>query len=256
LLRLWFGKKLVKIFHGKYMNINQFIFPLFLILTMGSFFGLGQISPAIAQEQILRTLTVTGRGVERIPTTLTQVNLGVEIKGKTAMEVQQEVAKRTAAVVDFLRSRQVERLQTEGIQLQPSYDYSNDQRRLIGYIGTNTVSFRLKTEEIGGLLDEAVKVGATRIDGVSFTASDEAIANAQKEALRQATVDAQKQSEAVFNALNLTSKEVTSIQVNAAYAPVPKMIDVAQSRGMAADSTPVIGGEQTVEASVTLQIRY
>lgn len=223
---------------------------------MGSFFGLGQISPAIAQEQILRTLTVTGRGVERIPTTLTQVNLGVEIKGKTAMEVQQEVAKRTAAVVDFLRSRQVERLQTEGIQLQPSYDYSNDQRRLIGYIGTNTVSFRLKTEEIGGLLDEAVKVGATRIDGVSFTASDEAIANAQKEALRQATVDAQKQSEAVFNALNLTSKEVTSIQVNAAYAPVPKMIDVAQSRGMAADSTPVIGGEQTVEASVTLQIRY
>jgi uncharacterized protein YggE len=106
------------------------------------------------------------------------------------------------------------------------------------------------------LLDEAVKVGATRIDGVSFTASDEAIANAQKEALRQATVDAQKQSEAVFNALNLTSKEVTSIQVNAAYAPVPKMIDVAQSRGMAADSTPVIGGEQTVEASVTLQIRY
>lgn len=247
---------LVKISHRKYMNINQFTCPLFLILTMGSFFGLGQINPAIAQEQILRTLTVTGRGVERIPTTLTQVNLGVEIQGKTAMEVQQEVAKRTSAVVDFLRSRQVERLQTEGIQLQPSYDYSNNQRRLIGYIGTNTVSFLLKTEEIGDLLDEAVKVGATRIDGVSFTASDEAIANAQKEALRQATIDAQKQSEAVFNALDLTPKEVTSIQVNSAYAPVPKMIDVAQSRAMASDSTLVIGGEETVEASVTLQIRY
>lgn len=238
------------------MNINQFIFPLFLTLTMGGFLGLGEINPAIAQEQILRTLTVTGRGVERIPTSLTQVNLGVEIQGKTATEVQQEVAKRTTAVVDFLRSRKVEQLQTTGIQLQPNYDYSNNQRRLIGYIGTNTVSFRLKTEEVGGLLDEAVKVGATRIDGISFMASDEAIANAQKDALRQATIDAKAQGEAVFNALNLTSKEVVSIQVNSANAPVPKMVDVAQSRGMAADSTPVIGGEQTVEASLTLQIRY
>ncbi len=238
------------------MKINQFLVPLYLTLTVGSFLGLGGINPAIAQEQILRTLTVTGQGVERIPTTLTQVNLGVEIQGKNANEVQQEVAKRSTAVVDFLRSRKVEQLQTTGIQLQPNYDYSNNQRRLIGYIGTNTVSFRVKTEEVGNLLDEAVNVGATRIDSISFTATDEAIANAQKEALRKATFDAQAQSEAVFKALNLTAKEVITVQVNGANAPVPKMLNVAQSRGMAADSSPVIGGDQSVEASVTLQIRY
>lgn len=238
------------------MKINPFMFPLFLTLSLGSFLGLGGINPAIAQEQILRTLTVTGQGVERIPTTLTQVNLGVEIQGKIANEVQQEVAKRSTAVVDFLRSRKVEQLQTTGIQLQPNYDYSNNQRRLIGYIGTNTVTFRLKTEEIGNLLDEAVKAGATRIDGISFTATDEAIANAQKEALRQATVNAKSQSEAVFNALNLTAKDVVSIQVNNAHAPTPIMVRSPQESKIMADSTPVIGGEQSVEAAVTLQIRY
>ena len=71
----------------------------------------------MAQEKVLRTVTVTGEGIERIPTTLTQVQLGVEIQGKTATEVQEQVAKRTTAVVEFLRSRRVEKLQTTGISL-------------------------------------------------------------------------------------------------------------------------------------------
>lgn len=212
---------------------------------------------ALAQETMLQTLTVTGQGVERIPTTLTQVQLGVEIRGETATEVYEKVAVQTSAVVDFLRSRNVERLQTTGIGLQANYDYSNNQRRLLGYIGTNTVSFRLKTEQIGTLLDEAVRRGATRIDGVTFTATEEAIAAAQKEALRRATLDAQQQSDAVLKTLNFTAREVVSIQVNGASPPQPRFARPEQLSRMAADvSTPVIGGEQTVEAAVTLQISY
>ncbi|WP_206815776.1 SIMPL domain-containing protein [Chroococcus sp. FPU101] len=214
------------------------------------------MNPVLAQEKVLQTLTVTGQGVERIPTSLTQVQLGVEVQGKTATEVQQQVAKQTSAVVDFLRSRNVERLQTTGIGLQPNYDFSNNQRRLIGYIGTNTVSFRLKTEQIGTLLDEAVQKGATRIDGVSFTATDDAIAVAQKEALKRATQDAQQQSDAVLRALNLTAKDVVSIQINGANPPQPKFYSEQLSRASADVSTPVVGGEQTVQASVTLQISY
>jgi uncharacterized protein len=159
--------------------------------------------------------------------------------------------------VEFLRSRNVERLQTSGIGLQANYDYSNNQRRLLGYIGTNTVSFRLKTEQVGNLLDEAVKRGATRIDGVTFTATEEAIATAQKEALRRATLDAQQQSDAVLKTLNFTAREVVGIQVNGASPPQPKPFRAEQFSSMAADaSTPVIGGEQAVEAAVTLQISY
>ena len=212
----------------------------------------------MAQEKVLRTLTVTGEGVERIPTTLTQVQLGVEIQGKTATEVQEQVAKRTTAVVEFLRSRRVEKLQTTGISLQQNYQFTNNERRLVGYIGTNTVNFRLKTEEVGSLLDEAVKAGATRIDGVSFAATEEAIASAQKQALRRATEDAQQQGNAVLDALNFTPKEVVSIAINGANVPQPRMLQAdGISRSAAASfSSPVIGGEQTVQASVTLQISY
>ncbi len=242
------------------MKISQFTLPrqgFWIALAICSFGCLALINPAMANEQMLRTLTVTGQGIERIPTTLTQVRLGVEIQGKTAAEVQREVAKRTSAVVDFLRSRNVEQLQTTGIRLQPNYNYSDRERRLVGYIGTNTVSFRLSTEQVGTLLDEAVKAGATRIDGVSFTAAEEAIASAQKEALRLATLDAQAKGDAVLKALNFTPKEIVRIQVNGASLPPPKPLQAEQLSRAAADiSTPVIGGEQTVQASVTLQISY
>jgi hypothetical protein len=231
--------------------------PFWIMLATCSLLNLAAINPAMAQEQLLRTLTVTGQGTEMIPTTLALVQLGVEIQGASATEVQQQVAKQTSSVVDFLRSRNVEQLQTTGIQLQPNYDYSNNQRRLVGYIGTNIVSFRLKTEQVGNLLDEAVRAGATRIDGVSFTATDEAIATAQKEALRRATVDAQQQSDAVLQALNFTANQIVSISINGANVPAPKMVRAEQFSRAAADaSTPVVGGEQTVKASVTLQISY
>jgi len=218
------------------------------------------VPPAIAQEtqQMMRTITVTGQGTESIATTLTQVQLGVEVQGRTAEEVQQEAARRSSAVVDFLRSRNVARLQTTGINLSPRYDYSNGNQRIVGYTATNTVSFRVPTEQAGSLLDQAVQAGATRIDSVSFIADDAAIATARQQAIREATQDAQTQADAALSALELSRQEVVSIQINNAYAPPPMPVfrqNVAMADAESAP-TPVVGGEQEIQATVTLQIRY
>ncbi|MGG6269609.1 MULTISPECIES: SIMPL domain-containing protein [unclassified Leptolyngbya] len=220
--------------------------------------GFSMISPVYAQEKLVRTLTVTGRGFEDIQTTIAQVRLGVEVEGKTANDVQQEVARRSNSVVNFLRSRQVEKLETTGINLSPRYDYNNNRQTLIGYTGSNNVSFRVPTERAGGIIDEAVKAGASRIDGVSFVASDDAIAAAQRRALQKATQEANSQADAVFSALNLARKEIVNVQVNGASAPPPIFQDVApRARAQAATApSPVVGGEQRVEGSVTLQISY
>lgn len=232
------------------------------ILAIGlSLLSLASTNPVFAQEKMLRTLTVTGRGTEFVETTLAQVRLGVEAQGKTAKEVQQEVARRSNSVVSLLRSRNVEKLETTGISLNPNYRYDNGVQTLTGYIGSNTVSFRVETQRAGDVIDDAVKAGASRIDGVSFIATDSAISSAQKVALREATQDAQDQADAVLNALGFTRKDVVNIQVNGAFTPPPPprpfnnlaKADVAQA---SAPPSPVIGGEQQVEASVTLQINY
>ena len=210
------------------------------------------------QTQPLRVITVTGSGQESIPTTLTRVELGVQAQGPTALAVQQDIAQRQSRVIELLRQNNVDKLQTTGIRLSPQYSYNNrEQPRITGYSGSNTVSFELPTEQVGGLLDEAIEAGANQINRVSFTAADDAISAAQSTALAAATNDAQRQADAVLAALGLSAAEVVSIQVNGAQAPVPYPVartNVALQSEAAV--TPVEGGEQTVNARVTLQIRY
>lgn len=244
------------------LNTSRFTIPckpIGKLLIISSLFNLS-LAPAMAESELSRTLTVTGSGIEKIATTLAEVELGVEIRGTTATEVQQEIAKRTSAVVNLLRSRNVRQLQTTGIRLNPNYEQSNNGNRpriLAGYIGTNTVGFQIPTEQIGALLDEAVEAGASRIDGISFTATPKAISSAKKEALRKATIDAKAQGEVVLDTLNFTSEEVVSIEVdNASISPPSPLTNRQFGAAEAAIATPIIAGEQTVRAFVTLQIAY
>jgi len=230
---------------GKILSLSMFLSAIFML-------------PASAQEKLWRTLTVTGRGVETISTTLSQVSLGVEVQGKSAEDAQKEAARRSSAVVALLKKRNVEKLTTTGIRLNPVYSYSNNVQRITGYAASNTVSFRTFTEQAGTLLDDAVKAGATQINGVSFIASDEAIASAQKQALKKATQDAQEQAEMVLSTLKLEQKDIISIQINGATPPPPPMLYRAEAAkaSLIDASTPIAAGEQEVQASVTLQISY
>ncbi|MGB3494337.1 MAG: SIMPL domain-containing protein [Elainellaceae cyanobacterium] len=215
------------------------------------------LTPAFAQERQLRTLSVTGQSTERIETTLAQVSLGVDVRAETATEAQQEAAQRSEAVVAYLRSRGVDRLQTTGVSLQPNYSYQNDEQRIIGYIATNIVSFRASVDEAGSILDDAVDAGATRIDGISFTATDEAIAAAQRQALRTATEDAQAQADTVLDVLGLRAQDIIGIQIDHSNPlPSPLLRMEAQAFRNDAANTPIVGGEQDVDASVTLHIQY
>ena len=216
------------------------------------------VAPVKAQEIVSRVLTVTGEGSESIPATIARVRLGVTAQGENAENVQQEIARRSSAVVELLRSQNVDKLQTTGIRLNPQYNYDGNQPRIIGYTGSNTVSFQMPTNEVGTLLDDAIATGANQIDSVSFVAADDAIDSARDTALQAATADAQAQADVVLQSLNLSAQEIVGIQVNNANPPTPIPF-AAQARlaEAAADATtPVEGGEQTVNARVTLQIRY
>ena len=82
---------------------------------------------------------------------------------------------------------------------------------------------------------------------------------AEQEALKKATQNAQQQANSVLGALNFTAKEIVSIQINNAAPPQPQPLVQYEAANRLADAkapTPVIGGEQKVEAGVTLQISY
>lgn len=233
--------------------------PSFWLLAVPLTIALAAISlpqPAPAQETRLRTLSVQGRGTEMIQATLAQVSLGVEVQAETAESAQQEAAQRSSSVVELLQSESVESLETTGITLRPRYDNTGSTQRLIGYTATNRVKFEVETERAGFIVDDAVEAGATRIDGIGFKAGDEAIAAAQHVALREATENAQEQANAVLETLGFSAQDIVMIEINnAGFPPMPMMEARAASLTQDAN-TPVVGGEQEVNASVTLHISY
>ena len=235
--------------------------PALSIFLTTSLVLLAGISPGYTQMQKpTRTLTASGRGIVTIPTTLSQIRLAIESSGKTPTAAQQEAARRSTQVMNYLKSQQVDKLQTTGINLNPTYTYPNNSKpQIVGYTATNSISFRVTTDRAGTILDAAVKSGATRIDGVSFVASDKAIATAQTQALKQATQDAQRQGDTVLASLNLKRREIIGIQINSTSNPNPvPMAENTFRQKVASDvaTTPVVGGEQQVEAAVTLDIGY
>lgn len=218
-----------------------------------------QIANTPGYLQPEQTLQVSGQGIQTIPTTLTEVRLGVSVQADTAEAAQQEAANKSAAVIEYVRSQPVvEKLQTTGVSLSPRYDYSGDRQVLIGYQATNTISFRAPTEAAGVIMDDAVEVGASRIDGVSFVADDSAILEARQQALALAVQDAQSQADAVLAALGFTRKEIVSITIGSVSEPPPNPVAPAAARLQSdvAESTQIIGQEQTINAQVTLLIRY
>lgn len=228
-----------------------------LSLSLPLLLTLGSVAPSWAAE-VTRTLSVTGKGTTSIATTLTQVRLAVEVSGKNPTTVQQNAANRAAKVISLLKSRRVDKLQTTNISLNPTYSYDNGRQTLTGYTANNSVSFRLPTAQAGPVIDEAIAAGATRIESVSSIAEDAAIESAQTTAIQNAAKDAQRQAQAILSSLGLQQKEIVGIQVNDAARPMPiyTNADMVAKSTTANAATEVIGGEQEVQATVTLQIRY
>lgn len=234
-----------------------FVTPLAAIVLASGTVALTSCTAVTAQEQRSQTLTVTGSGQISIPATIAQVSLGVEVQADTAEAAQQQVAQQSSAVVEYLRSRNVDKLQTTGIRLNPVYNTRNNETTITAYSASNIVSFRIDTEAAGEVLDTAVSRGATRINGISFVASDDAIAEARDRALTEATQDAQAQADVVLAALNLSRRSIVNITVNGSNAnPAPIPYARFEAMSPAAASTPIEGGEQQINASVTLQIGY
>lgn len=212
--------------------------------------------PTYAQEKpVQRILHVTGRGTASAPVAFAEVRLGVEVSAKTAGEAQKEVAKRASAVIDFLKSKKVENLQTVGLTLTPVYDYSKSSstRETIAYRATNDVLFRSPINQVGLLMDESVKAGATKIESVTFVPKAAEAHKARLAALKDATKNAKDQSNAVLAALGLSEKEVISIQImDQSIRPVLTRMEVESTKV----TSPVEASDQVTEATIAFEIRY
>ncbi|OIP75612.1 MAG: hypothetical protein AUK48_07155 [Oscillatoriales cyanobacterium CG2_30_44_21] len=210
----------------------------------------------LKSEKSERVLTVTGRGERFVKSTKAKIQVGVRVEGKTAIATQTEVARQANSLVSRLQQLNVEKLQTTTIQLNPRYVYENNRQTQEGFTGQTSVSFLISLAQAGTVLDAAVASGANQIEQVTFIATDAELNAARQLALQDAIKDAQSQSKTVLDALGFTAKTIKSIQISDSAIAYPSPQPRMEALSKVADSIPVLGSEQKVDASVSLQIIY
>ena len=201
-------------------------------------------------------LEVRGQGIISVPTNTAQIQLGIEVEGDTASQVQQEIAQLSSAVVEQLNTLGVDDLQTISISLRPNLQFNQGQSTVVGFTGTNVLQFEIPTDQAGATIDAAIQAGANLIQNISFIAPDEALNQARIDAITLAIQDAQAQANSVFDTLDLQALEITDIDILGVSNP-PSSLPFADFSTVAfSESTPIFGGDQNVIANVALDINY
>lgn len=207
------------------------------------------------------TITIEGRGEVRAAPDMALINSGVTTQGETARAALDANTAAMAELIATLKDAGIEArdIQTSGFSVNPNYVYSESRDELgytlppkiSGYQVSNSVTVAVRNlDDLGGVLDKAVNVGANTINGVSFSVADPT--ELYNEARKKAFADARDKAELYATAANATIGELESISESQnVNSPIP-MPMFARAEAQAAD-VPVEAGEMTFEIGVNVQ---
>jgi hypothetical protein len=202
-------------------------------------------------------IAVSGTGeVYGTPDTL-QMRFGVSVLRPTVEQAVGDAAALAEGLIDSLESAGVaeQDIQTANYSINPEYDFSGDQRRLVGYRVDNTVIAKIRDlDAAGSVIDATVaSVGdEIQVSGLSFSIEDdtELIAAARAAAWDDARAKAEQL--ATLAGIELGEAVMISESFSSTAPPVVyRDLAVTEEAGF---ETPIEAGQQQV--AVTLQVRF
>jgi len=202
-------------------------------------------------------IAVSGTGeVYGTPDTL-QMRFGVSVLRPTVEQAVGDAAALADELISSLAATGVaaDDIQTANYSINPEYDYSGDQRRLIGYRVDNMVIAKIRDlDSAGSVIDATVaSVGdEIQVSGVSFSIEDdtELIAAARSAAWD----DALAKAEQLATLAGVDLGEAVMISESFSSPTPPPIYRDFAAADEAAFETPIEAGQQQV--AVTLQVRF
>lgn len=186
--------------------------------------GGGQARPTASAAAIPPELVTTGSiGVSgssaiRVQPDRVIIVFGIETFAQTPRLSQAHNARQSKAVFNAIRAQGIyERdIATDHFTLQPKYEDTYLQDKIIGYWTQNSIAVTLRDiEGLEDLMVAALEAGATSIDGIEFSVTN---LRALKDRARDMAVQAAlEKAEAMARAANLTLGSVTSIHEGPGY---------------------------------------
>lgn len=208
-----------------------------------------------------RTLSINGNGTISIEPDTATINIGVQTEGVDAQEAVASNNQQSQALIDALTSAGVAEndIQTSNFSIYPrqEYDAQGQPTGEITYVVSNTVSVTVRDlENVGSVLDAAVKAGANNIFGIQFDIEDREAA--QQQAMTAAMTNAQARAEVLAEAAGVELADILSLQTYlGGSSPIPYGSGYDMAVQEAAMSVPVSPGEMQimVDVNVIYEIR-
>ena len=226
-----------------------------LILVFLVLVGTG-VSAQVTTQTQPPLLTAVGDGEVRVRPDLAQVQLGVETEATTASDARQQNAVRVAKIIQAIKALAIPETQirTSIFQIEPirRFDQPNQQGMppIVGYNVSNIITVRTETFDlVPRIIDDSVAAGANRVDSVSFTLKDDAAP--RQTALKLAVANARANAQTMAAELKVSLISVYGVQ-QGGVGVVPPPVLFRGAVEAAAAPTPILPGEVTVNATVTL----
>ena len=202
-----------------------------------------------------RTIDVSATGTASAPPDLAVVNVAVEARADTADAAREQVASDVASMREALREYGVpdDAVRTTGFSVGPEYNYREGSRELVGYRAYHAFEIESGVDEVGDVIDVAVGNGASQVQGVRFTLTDESRSELRDEALTEAVESARADAETIASTAGVSLGPLHSASTsNVGYPrPIPYAAEASDGGGA---STVVEPGP--VEVTANVQVSY
>lgn len=185
-----------------------------------------------AQDNQVR---VTGKGAVAVKPDQLQFTVLLEEKGPVTSKLNANLEKNSQLIVNLLNKYHVDNndIQSLRVQLNPWFERNEDGMKQSGFILSRQIRINLRQlEQYDKIIDGILKIGANRIEGFQYIASNQR--DMYDRALALAVKDAKQRAQILSQSANVKLGGVISINENSGYsAPQPmfKMNAMAESSG-------------------------
>lgn len=220
------------------------------------------------QDVVQAVVSTSGTATVKVNPDKVSVTIGVETNGKTAEETAAANAELMEKVLAALKGLGIadDQISTNWYSVYPVYEWRSPpcieiypqppecdaKSEITGYTASNSVTVTLDADEdVGKVIDTAVKAGATNVNGAYFFVSTERQEEIRNSLIEQAIDNARSRADKAAAAVDMEITGVKSINLNDVYFPVFYKDFAMESAGA---STPILPGQQ--EISMTVQVTF
>ncbi len=237
-----------------------------MMITVGSLGGLAyaQDNSVKSQSQDSHIRVSSSGSIDTTPDTAV-LNIGIRKTADNPQKAREITARNASNVKDTLSNMEiVENIRTTQFNIREQRKERTIQRQEsrpepqvpesqeTSYVAEHVLEVKVNDiNQVGMIIDQAVDSGATNIDNIRFTLSEDRQDRVKNQALREAMNRARSQAQTVADTAGISISGVKSVDASSNFGVAVRQFD-AEGGGAASTSTDIEPGPVDVNSQVTV----